>query len=436
MDSRKVDTIINAGTLLTVNRQNDVLYDTIVVICDGLIVDICHKSKQNKYIADRVISAEDSIVMPGFINTHTHIPMSYFKGLADDYPLETWLQKYIWPTEARCINPTFIYEASLHGIGELIKNGITMFNDMYFIPAETARACHKAGIRAKLCSIGLDFPMGNFFHPDMSFVSVDSILDSKLIDFCIGPHSVYVASQKTWERAISLAREKNLHIHTHLCETKTEVKNCISQTDRTPVKYLYDLGAFQSKFVMAHGVHLTEEDMDILADSDCSLAMNLHSNLKLASGIPPIALYLKHNINISIGTDSVASNNTLSISDEIATAGRLYKTIYDDPTFLPAADLVRMGTINGAKALGVENVTGSIEIGKSADIICIDVGNFQSQPNFNPFSTIVYGMNRELITDVMVNGRVLMSDRKLTTIDEAELYANARQNLKLIQMEA
>jgi 5-methylthioadenosine/S-adenosylhomocysteine deaminase len=314
-----------------------------------------------------------------------------------------------------------------------------MFNDMYFIPSETANACHKAGIRSMLSFIGLDFAMGDFFHPEMSFQRTGAlepdVIENPLIDFCISPHSVYTASQMSWERAISIAREKDLLLHTHLCETLSEVENCILATGRTPVKYLYDLGAFQNKFVLAHGVHLSNDDFKLLTDTDCSVSMNLHSNLKLASGIIPIKKYLSHNINISIGTDSAASNNTLSISDEISTAGRLFKTIYGDPAFLPAVDLVRMATINGAKALGVDNITGSIEIGKSADIICIDVGNFQCQPIYDPFSSIVYSMNRELITDVMVNGNILLSGRKLTTIDETELYENAQRNKNLIRIE-
>jgi 5-methylthioadenosine/S-adenosylhomocysteine deaminase len=434
MATLKVDKIINCGAVLTINANNDILYDVSIIVHGGKIIDILKISENKKYFCDYTINAEKHIVLPGFINTHTHIPMSFFKGLSDDQPLEKWLKEFIWPAEARCINPDFIYEASLHGIGELIKNGITFFNDMYFIPGVTARVCHEVGMRAMLSDIGLDFPMGDFHKPDKNFNNIrdhlEYIIDKPLIDFCIGPHSVYVASQQTWEAAIKTAQKEKLIVHTHLCETLTEVENCKNLHGKTPIEYLQDLDAFKNKFIIAHGVHLSDDDFKILSGKDCSVSINLHSNLKLASGIVPIKKYIDHGINVSFGTDSVASNNKLSIADEISTAGKLFKTVYNDPTFLPAKELVKMATINGAKALGKSDITGSIEINKSADIITINVDNFQSQPIYDPYSYIVYSINEKQISNVLVNGKTLLLEGKLQTIDEDRLLKNVKKNKK------
>jgi 5-methylthioadenosine/S-adenosylhomocysteine deaminase len=433
----KVDMIVHAGTLLTINPDSTVSHDVSIIISSGLIIDIVDTHTCTRYQADKVINAQKKIVMPGFVNTHTHIPMTYFKGLADDLLLDTWLQKYIWPAEQKCIHPELIYEATLHGVAELIKSGVTNFLDMYFLPLQTAKACHQAGIRATISDLGLDFPMGDFHKPDKNFSHIEQykkhISDMPFVELCISAHSVYVASQKTWELAIQTARQHDMTLHTHLCETQKEVADCIQLKGRTPVKYLADLGAFEGRLVMAHGTHLSEEDFEILSDTQTSVAINLHSNLKLASGIPPISKYIQYGINVSFGTDGVASNNSLSIADEISTAAKLYKALHHDPTCLPARDLVRMATIGGAKALGQDKITGSIEKGKSADFICIDTDDFLAQPIYDPYSFIVYAMDRLSISDVVVAGKVLLQSGKLTTIDSDILLQNAKKNTQYIK---
>ncbi|MCL2063937.1 MAG: amidohydrolase family protein [Candidatus Cloacimonetes bacterium] len=426
----KVDIIINCGILLCIAPENEVLKDKSVVIDKSKIIDILDFEEcSGKYISTQTISAEKQIVMPGFINTHTHIGMSYFKGLGDDLPLGKWLNEHIWPAESEHISPEFIYDSALHGIAEHIKNGMTMFNDMYFINQETAKACNKTGIRAVLGGgLILDFPMGRFHKPE-EYVSnlyklIDFVSDIPLINLSISPHSVYTVSQSSWELAIKTAQKENLIIHTHLCETEKEVNDCKEKYGKNPVEFLHGLGAFETKFIFAHGIYIEDSDFELIKEKDCSVAINLHSNLKLASGIPPINKYIKNNMTISFGTDGVASNNTLSISDEIATAAKLYKAIYRDPSFLPAKELVKMATLNGAKALGKEDMIGSIEIGKKADIISIDINNFQCQPVYDPFSYIVYSMNRQNISNVVIDGKIVMKDKKMLTIDEEELLEN------------
>ena len=427
----KVDLIINSGMLLCIAPQNEVLYDKSIIIKDSKIIDILNfEDREKKYTADDVISAEKQIVMPGFINTHTHLGMAYFKGIGDDLPLEIWLREYIWPTEIKHISPDLIYNAAMHGIGELIKNGITIFNDMYFINQETTKACMKSGMRAILGGgIVLDFPMGEFHKPENYLTNLKETLkfisDKPLISVSVSPHSVYATSEESLKMAVRIAREENLLFHIHLCETEKEVNDCKLRYGKGPVEFLYSLGVFETKVIFAHGVYLDDADFDLIKEKDSSVSINLHSNLKLASGIPPIKKYLENGINVSFGTDGVASNNTLSISDEISTAAKLYKGFYKDPVFLPAKELVKMATLGGAIALGMEDKLGSIEIGKFADIICIDVDNFQCQPVYDPFSFLVYSMNRQYISNVVINGKIVMKEYKLTTLDEDELLHNA-----------
>jgi len=432
-----VDTIINCGTLICVNPTDDCLHNTAIMINNGIIIDILPIPQASKYTSEHIIDAQNHIVMPGFINTHTHIPMAYFKGLSDDQPLETWLQKYIWPAEAKFINPEFIFAASLHGIAESIKNGTTCFCDMYFLPAETVKVCQQAGIRAIISDIGIDFPIDTVHDPESNFRHLErllnSVADDPLIDFCICVHSIYTASKKTWQAAIEVAKRFNLLINTHLSETRTEVEDCIKHTGKPPVQYLYELGTFENRTLLAHGVHITEEEMQLIKGTQCAISANVNSNLKLASGIMPLSSYKRHNINVSLGTDSVASNNNISIPNEINTAGKLFKAVYNDPTFLPAKDLIRMATINGAKALGKESITGSIEVGKAADIICIDVSNFVAQPIYDPYSHLVYSMSEGDISHVLVNGAMVLDNRRLVNIDEETLLHNVQKNQKNIK---
>ena len=434
------DLIINCGTLLTVNGQDDILSNVSVIVKGDRIIEILPISQNQKYKCDNVVSAEEHIVMPGFVNTHTHLGMSYFKGLSDDQPLEKWLNDHIWPAEARCINQEFVYDATLHGMAELIKNGTTYFNDMYFLPLESIRACSEVGLRANFCDTVLDSDLGDYHIAGLNERNIHIYIDkiatrrNSPMDISYGPHSVYTVSEETWKAVCKNARWKNRLIHTHLCETITEVENCKQKYGRSPIRFLHDCGAFESNVIFAHGVHLDDEDFQILKDFDeVSVSINLHSNLKLASGIAPIKKYLDHGINITFGTDSVASNNSLSISDEISTAAKLYKAVYNDPTILPAKQLVRMATINGANGLNRFNNTGSIEVGKYADIICINVENFQNQPIYDPYSFIVYSMNKNDICHTIVNGKILMKDRNLTTINEELLHQNVIKYKKIVK---
>jgi 5-methylthioadenosine/S-adenosylhomocysteine deaminase len=429
-----VDLIVEAGQLITINENNEILENYALIIKQNKIIDILpYENYQSKYHSENIIDASNQIVMPGFINTHSHIAMAYFKGLADDLALDIWLNQYIWPAEAKCLNPEFVFEASLNGIAELIRSGVTCFNDMYFYPDETIKACNQANMRALIGDITLDFPMGDFHHPQNNLKNFHKyknlIKNNDLIDISIAPHSIYVCSKQTWLNCIAVAKQENCIIHTHLSETEQENIDCKKQNDGlSPIQYLESLGALDTKTILAHGVHLDSEDISIIKNKDCSIALNIHSNLKLASGFPPIPEYLQNNINLSIGTDSVASNNKLSCVDEISTIAKLYKALYKNPTAISAKSLVRMATIDSAKALGKQDVLGSLEIGKLADLITIDCDNFLSNPIYDPYSYIVYSMDRLNINDTIINGKVVLRNKKLQTIDEMLLLKNSLKN--------
>ncbi len=433
-----VDLIIKAGTILTVNEKDEILNDHALIIDKRKIIDIIsNKNYPTKYFSDNIVNATKQIVMPGLINTHTHIAMTYFKGLADDLPLDAWLNQYIWPAETKCLNPDFVYMASLGGIAELIRSGITYFNDMYFLPLETIKACKQAGIRAIIGDMPLDFPMGDYLDPKNNFTNFHNYKKhtqgNDLIDISISPHSIYTCFEKTWKQCIELAKKEKAIIHTHLSETEKENLDCKTKYNQlSPTKWLYKMGAFETKLLVAHGVHIDKSDMEIIKDTDTSIALNIHSNLKLASGFPPIPEYLENNINLTIGTDSVASNNKLSTLDELSTIAKLYKALYKNPIALSAKELVRMATVNSAKALGKLESLGSLEIGKSADLITIDCNNYLCQPIYDPYSYIVYSMDRQNINDVIINGKLVLKNKKLQTIDEKLLLKNSIKNKKTV----
>ena len=431
---KNVDLIIEAGMILTIDENNTILVDHSLVINQHRIIDLISNRDVFKcYQPKQLLKALNKIVMPGLINTHSHIGMTYFKGLADDLPLQTWLYEYIWPAEAKYINPQFIYDASLHGIAELIKNGITTFNDMYFLPEETFKACNKMGIRAVLGNTILDSPLGSFHHPDRQWMFLEQRIalteQFPLIDFALAPHSVYSCSIDSWKTAFEIAKQKNLLLHTHLAETTTEVENCRKQYSKTPLHFITDLQPEQTRIIFAHGIHLEKNDWELLHNMNCSISLNINSNLKLASGIAPIRDYIEHGINVTFGTDGVSSNNNLSIFNELSAAARLYKAIYNESTFLSAAELIKMATQNAANSLGKGDDLGSLTIGKLADIICLNTENFIVQPIYDPFSFLIYSSPQQVITDVIINGEVVLLEKKLINIDEEELLINVQKHM-------
>ncbi len=427
---KEVETLITHGYIVTLNKKMEILEDAAIAISGDKIVEIGKTSRiSEQYHAEKILDASHKIVMPGLINGHTHIPMTYFRGYADDLILQDWLQKYIWPAEEKFVKAEFVFDAALHGCAELIKNGVTMFNDMYFYSQETARAAKKAGLRAILGEGILDFPMAFHKTPESminyAVEGFEKYKDSDLIDFAIMPHAIYTCSKENLVEAVEVAREHGMLIHTHVSETKKEVDDCIMAHGMRPIQYLESIEFLGEDVSIAHGVWIDDDEQKILAEKGTSVNICIECNLKLSSGFAPINGYRKNGVIVNFGTDGVASNNNLSILDEMDITSKLHKALNNDPTFLPAEDVVKMATIDAAEGFHKSDEIGSLEIGKKADIIMLDMQRLENLPMYNVYSHLVYTMHSDAVKDVIVNGKLVMEDRKLLTIDENELRDKA-----------
>ncbi|MDY0112521.1 MAG: amidohydrolase, partial [Candidatus Syntrophosphaera sp.] len=431
----EIDLLIKGGIILCMDNEMQNLENYQIAIDNGRIIDIC-STESKDYIARKILDASDCIIMPGLINAHTHLPMTYFRGLADDLPLEIWLNNYIWPLEAKILNRKFIYNASLHGAAEMLKNGITQIHDMYFDMPAIADACTKVGLRA---IIGEAFLDSNTSSPEKLPELGNKMLqmrqrykDNPLVDFNLAPHSIYGCSRKTLEKCAQIAEETGILLHMHLSETKSEVEQCVQDYGLKPVFYLKDIGILDLPAVYAHGVWMDEEEIELLSEVPASIAICTESNLKLASGILPLATYKKYGVNLCFATDGVASNNNLDILSEMDVTAKLHKVMNKDPAFLPAVDIVKMATCDAAKALGISRKRGSLEVGKDADICILNLSELESQPLYNPYSHIVYAMTSRNVRDVIVNGKIMLENGRLTQVDESALIATAKEQKEYI----
>jgi 5-methylthioadenosine/S-adenosylhomocysteine deaminase len=433
--NKEIDLLIKGGIILCMDNEMQNLENYQIAIDNGRIIDIC-PTESKDYIARKILDASDCIIMPGLINAHTHLPMTYFRGLADDLPLEIWLNNYIWPLEAKILNRKFIYNASLHGAAEMLKNGITQIHDMYFDMPAIADACTKVGLRA---IIGEAFLDSNTSSPEKLPELGNKMLqmrqrykDNPLVDFNLAPHSIYGCSRKTLEKCAQIAEETGILLHMHLSETKSEVEQCVQDYGLKPVFYLKDIGILDLPAVYAHGVWMDEEEIELLSEVPASIAICTESNLKLASGILPLATYKKYGVNLCFATDGVASNNNLDILSEMDVTAKLHKVMNKDPAFLPAVDIVKMATCDAAKALGISRKRGSLEVGKDADICILNLSELESQPLYNPYSHIVYAMTSRNVRDVIVNGKIMLENGRLTQVDESALIASAKEQKEYI----
>lgn len=425
----KADLIIKGGTILTLNGRMEVLEDHCLVICSGKISRILPLAEL-QIEATEIIDATGCLVMPGLINTHSHLPMTYFRGLADDLPLDTWLNNYIWPLEAKLIDHDFVFDASLHGAAEMIHSGITLTNDMYFQMSAIADACSLAGLRVIVAEAMIDSKPGGEIASQSIGRKVlelrESYRDNPLVDFSLAPHAIYTCSEGTLRRSAEIALQHDLLLHMHLSETKFERDSCLQTHLKSPVQYLRDLGVLEARCVFAHGVWVDEVEMGILASAKASIALCTDSNLKLASGIAPIKAYLEKGVRLSLATDGVASNNNLDLLAEMDFTAKLHKVINHDPAFLPAESLVRMCTIEAARALGKGDELGSLEEGKAADLLVLNLQELEAQPLYNPYSHLVYALNSHSIRDVVIAGKPVLRAHKLVNLDETELISRAQ----------
>ena len=399
-------TLYNA-VILTINNNDDIIENGFITIKSGKIIDIGY-GKPNK---KNLIDINGKIIIPGFINTHTHLAMTMFRGLADDLPLKEWLENNIWPAEKKHLNEDNIRKYVNIGLNEMISTGTTTFCDMYFFADITAEETQKVGLRAVMNEAVIDFPTNSYKTIDTAINKVLKFInkwrDNQLITPAILFHSIYSCNKETLLRVKEIANKYNLIISTHISETQDEVNLSIKQNNNTPAKYLHKLGLLTDKTLASHCIWLTEDEQNLLKKQKTNITHCPTSNLKLGSGIAPIHKYMKKGINISIGTDGCASNNNLNMIEEMRLTALIHKGVNLDPTLITAKETLRMATINGAKALGLEKQIGSIEIDKYADIVIIDTQCTFMQPIYDYYSAIVYSMNNNCIDTVMVNGNIL-----------------------------
>jgi 5-methylthioadenosine/S-adenosylhomocysteine deaminase len=428
---KTVDILITGGTILTMDDRDTIVTDGALAIDGDTIVAQGGKAEILAVCQGReTLDAPHSIIMPGLINGHTHAAMTCFRGIADDMELMDWLNSYIFPAEARNVDPELAYWGSMLACAEMIKSGTTTFSDMYIFEEETAQAAKLAGMRCLLGEVLFDFPSPNGKTPAEGLAYTEKLIlkwaDDPLINIMVEPHSLYTCSPELLKTAKELADRHQVPLALHLLENKAEVKQLEEKCGKRATRFMEEIGLLDEQFIGFHCVMMAEEDMRIFADHGCKVVHNPESNMKLASGVAPIPAMLRHGIVVGLGTDGCASNNNLDMFQEMDTAAKLGKAALLDPTVMPARTVLRMATCNGAKVLGLERLVGTLEAGKKADICIIDMNKPHLTPLYEEYSHLVYTVGGADVDTVLINGRVVMKDRRLLTIDEDEAMRRVR----------
>jgi 5-methylthioadenosine/S-adenosylhomocysteine deaminase len=431
-DSGAVDLLISGGLTVTLDDSWTLIEDGAVAVAGGQIVAVGAASDLvPAYPAAERIDAGGHAIMPGLINCHTHAPMTLFRGLADDLPLDVWLHEHIWPAEAWAVKPEMVTWGTLLAAAEMIRGGTTLFTDMYFYEDDIGQAAKSAGIRAILGEALVDFPSPNGKSPAAGLAYTEDLLSKwagdPLVRVSVQPHSPYAASADLLVKSKELATLHGALFLTHVAETASEVAETRAKTGRTPAVYLDELGVLDRNTVFAHGVHLTCEEIELIAERGTGVAHCPQSNLKLASGTAPLLAFQKSGVRVGLGTDGAASNNDLNMWGEINSAALLHKLVNNDPTAADARTVVRLATRGGADLLGLGDQLGSLEVGKRADLILIDLQQPHLVPLYDIYSHLAYAVAKGDVTTVVIEGQVVMRDRRLLTLDEEEIMAHARE---------
>ncbi|MDN0074591.1 TRZ/ATZ family hydrolase [Crenobacter sp. SG2303] len=427
MSQAQFDSLIFARWMITVETDGEILENHAIALKDGRIAVILPAAEARQLVADEVIELDRHVLMPGLINLHGHSAMTLLRGLADDKALMDWLNNHIWPAEGRHVRDEFVFDGSLIAMAEMLRGGTTTINDMYFYHGAVARAGLSSGMRTFVgCSI-LEFPTNYGVNADdyiaKGMAERREFLGEERITFTLAPHAPYTVSDDTFRKVVTLAEQEDMLIHCHIHETADEVAGSIEQHHQRPLARLQQLGMLSPRLVAAHMVHLNDEEIELVARHGVSIAHNPTSNMKLASGIAPVQKLLAAGVNVGVGTDGAASNNKLDMLAETRMSALLAKVGTLDPTAVPAATAIRMATLNGAKALGIDDQVGSIKAGKQADLIAVDLATIETAPTFDPVSHIVYAAGREQVTHTWVAGECLLKDRVLTRLNLADLLA-------------
>jgi len=429
---RDVDILISGGCVLTVDEQ-DTVYSAgaLAIEKDKILAVGSREDIEKDYQARTLIDASGMLIMPGLINGHTHAAMTCFRGMADDLTLMDWLNEFIFPAEARNVTPDLVYRGSLLACAEMIKSGTTTFCDMYIFEDETARAAKEAGMRCLVGEVLFDFPSPSYQTPALGLAYTERLLqkwaDDPLVRIIVEPHSLYTCSTELLKNARTLADHYGTIIGTHLLENGSEARQLKEKLGMNATVFLEKLGYLDERFLAFHAVSMDDEDIRRFAGQGCKVVHNPESNMKLASGIAPVQEMLRHGISVGLGTDGCASNNNMDLFQEMDSAAKLGKIAKLDPTAMPAKQVVRMATIGGAEALGINSITGSLEAGKKADIVLVNLNKPHLTPLYNPFSHLVYAVGGADVETVLINGKLVMENRRLLTVDEQEVMARVNE---------
>jgi 5-methylthioadenosine/S-adenosylhomocysteine deaminase len=424
-----LDLLLLPTWLVPVEPAGVVLKEHGLGIRDGCIVFIGPRAAVLKLEASEVRELPGMLLSPGLINAHGHAAMSLFRGLADDLPLMTWLEKHIWPAEAKWVDEAFVRDGTNLAIAEQLKGGITCFSDMYFYPKVASDCVHNSGMRAQIAIPILDFPIPGASSADEAIrQGIELFGDLKhhpRIKITFGPHAPYTVNDDNLEKIRVIAEELDAAIHMHVHETAFEVQQAVEQTGERPLARLGRLGLLGPRFQAVHMTQISEDDLALLVESNTSVIHCPESNLKLASGFCPVERLWQAGVNVAIGTDGAASNNDLDLLGETRTAAMLAKAVAGSATALDAHRALRMATLNGARAMGLDSQIGSLEVGKAADIVAFDLSGLAQQPIYDPVSQLIYATGRDCVKHLWVAGKQLLDDRQLTRMDEQQLTATA-----------
>ncbi|MBU0680079.1 MAG: amidohydrolase [Proteobacteria bacterium] len=423
--------LLVCGTVLTMDDERSIIKGGAVAVAGDSIHEIGNRDDLvAKYAGARILEVDRGLVMPGLVNVHTHASMALLRGLADDLPLMTWLQEHIFPVEAK-LSGELVYQGALLSAMEMIKSGTTSFCDMYLFAKDVARAAEKSGMRAWIGEVLYDFPSPNYGELNQGFIYLDEMFDRyenhPLVTVTVDPHAVYTCSPDLLVRLKEKAVDRGSRYVVHLSETTSEVQGALKQFGKTPVQHLEGLGLLDHSVLAAHCVVVNAEEIALLAERGVKIAHCPESNMKLASGVAPIAAMRSALLDVGLGTDGAASNNDVDMFGEMDMAAKLQKVHTLDPTALPAADVLQMATLGGARCLAAEQMIGSLAVGKKADIIVLDLDQPHLTPMYNVTSHLVYAARGGDVVHSVIDGRIIMENRRLLSMDEVEVLAHCRE---------
>ncbi|HSQ82455.1 MAG TPA: TRZ/ATZ family hydrolase [Casimicrobiaceae bacterium] len=425
-----VDLRIDPRWLIPVEPAGVLAGHSLIVDGGRIIALVPVDEADRSYLPRSRITLPEHALIPGLVNAHTHTAMTLLRGIADDVPLRSWLEQHIWPREGRFVAEDFVHDGTLLGAAEMLRGGITCCNDMYFYPEAAARAYEQAGMRAMLGLPILDFPTSYAADAEAclqrGLEARDAWKHSSRLSFALAPHAPYTVGDASWASVVTYARQLDLPIQTHVGETQHEVEEARATTGESPLARLDRLGATGPGFIAIHAVHVDARDIELLAAQRCHVVHCPASNMKLASGIAPVASFLESGVNVALGTDGAASNNRLDLFSEMRLASLLAKVATGDAGALPAARMLRMATLGGAAALGLDAKLGSLEPGKQADMVAVRLADIETIPMYDPVSHLVHAAGRELVSDVWVAGSRVLDGRMMVEIDMPALAGRAR----------